>query len=87
MHNLADSGHGGWLGWDNVGKDYMRLVCELGLMQHLRGFSTNVANYDPTGPRSPQARRRRRAVDDTLPPCLNRLRRNRGGLPATHSCF
>jgi len=44
-----DAGHGGWLGWDDDAKDYMKMVCDLGIMGSIRGFSTNVANYDPTG--------------------------------------
>jgi len=44
-----DAGHGGWLGWDDDARDYMKMVCDLGIMSVLRGFSTNVANYDPTG--------------------------------------
>lgn len=44
-----DAGHGGWLGWDKKASDFMDRVCRLGLMEMIRGFSTNVANYDPVG--------------------------------------
>jgi cellulose 1,4-beta-cellobiosidase len=44
-----DAAHGGWLGWtDNLSK-YTTLVQSLGVTQYLRGFATNVANYQPIG--------------------------------------
>ena len=49
---LQDAGHGGWLGWDEMAQKYIKLVCSLGLSPFLRGFSTNVANYNALGARS-----------------------------------
>jgi cellulose 1,4-beta-cellobiosidase len=44
-----DAAHGGWLGWtDNLNK-YTTLVQGFGITQYLRGFATNVANYQPIG--------------------------------------
>ena len=50
-----DAGHGGWLGWDAHARRFLELVCSMGLGLHLRGFSTNVANYNPTGVPCPAA--------------------------------
>lgn len=49
-----DSGHGGWLGWENNMKLFQQLVDSLGILQYLRGFATNVANYQPLGKMCPQ---------------------------------
>lgn len=48
-----DAAHGGWLGWTNSLNDYLDLVDGLGIMDKLRGFSTNVANYQPVGVQCP----------------------------------
>lgn len=43
-----DAAHGGWLGWaDNIVK-FLQIVQALPY-EKLRGFSTNVANYQPLG--------------------------------------
>jgi cellulose 1,4-beta-cellobiosidase len=44
-----DAAHGGWLGWENNAQAFASLVQGLGITQHLRGFATNVANYQPLG--------------------------------------
>ena len=44
-----DAGHGGWLGWEEHAANFGKLVCGLGVTGHLRGFSTNVANYNTLG--------------------------------------
>ena len=44
-----DAAHGGWLGWENNAQQYATLVRDLGVADKLRGFSTNVANYQPLG--------------------------------------
>jgi len=44
-----DASHGGWLGWVNNLQSYLDLVFELELDEHIRGFSTNVANYQSLG--------------------------------------
>lgn len=45
-----DAGHGGWLGWPDKADDFLRSVGRLGpSAAHLRGFATNVANYQSLG--------------------------------------
>ena len=50
-----DAGHGAWLGWEEPARRLMARVCKLGLQSHIRGFSTNVANYNPLGVACPAA--------------------------------
>lgn len=45
----VDAGHGGWLGYEESAAKFARLVKELGIAPMIRGFSTNVANYQPLG--------------------------------------
>lgn len=45
----VDAAHGGWLGWEDNSKGFAALIRSLGVEQHLRGFATNVANYQPLG--------------------------------------
>ena len=49
-----DAAHGGWLGWeDNTGK-FIQLLQSMSFdINSLRGFSTNVANYQPLGKMCP----------------------------------
>eukprot|EP00040_Diaphanoeca_grandis_P005250 m.32023 g.32023 ORF g.32023 m.32023 type:complete len:504 (-) comp16568_c1_seq1:24-1535(-) len=44
-----DAAHGGWLGWSNNIDAFVQKVSAMEISQHLRGFSTNVANYQPLG--------------------------------------
>lgn len=44
-----DAAHGGWLGWENNLNAFVASVSELGIESHIRGFATNVANYQGTG--------------------------------------
>jgi hypothetical protein len=44
-----DAAHGGWLGWQTGVSAYVSLVKELGIAPYLRGFSSNVANYQALG--------------------------------------
>jgi len=44
-----DSGHGGWLGWENNMKSFVTTIQSLDVVQHLRGFASNVAGYQPLG--------------------------------------
>ena len=44
-----DAAHGGWLGWDNNLSKYASLVKSNKWPQYLRGFSTNVSNYQTLG--------------------------------------
>eukprot|EP01065_Artemidia_motanka_P053347 TRINITY_DN987_c0_g1_i1.p1 TRINITY_DN987_c0_g1~~TRINITY_DN987_c0_g1_i1.p1 ORF type:complete len:445 (+),score=157.22 TRINITY_DN987_c0_g1_i1:67-1401(+) len=50
-----DAAHGGWLGWDDNLQKYAALVKGMEITQYLRGFSTNVANYQPLGVQCPWA--------------------------------
>ena len=44
-----DAAHGGWLGWDNNAASFASLVKQLNVAAHLRGMSSNVANYQSLG--------------------------------------
>ena len=44
-----DAAHGGWLGWPEQAGKYAGLVASLNVQSKLRGFSVNVANYQPLG--------------------------------------
>jgi len=44
-----DAAHGGWLGWPNNLQSFVKTVTDLGVTNKIRGFSTNVANYQPLG--------------------------------------
>lgn len=49
-----DASHGGWLGWANSQTKFLRILKSAGLpMTKLRGFSLNVANYQPLGIQCP----------------------------------
>jgi cellulose 1,4-beta-cellobiosidase len=52
-HLYLDAGHGGWLGWANSNDDqtsrFVSMVSDLGTFTKIRGFATNVANYQPLG--------------------------------------
>jgi len=49
-----DAAHGGWLGWSNNMQSYAQTVSQMGFFNKIRGFSTNVANYQPLGIACPQ---------------------------------
>jgi len=56
IHSLApqvtmyvDGAHGGWLGWPNNMQAFVQIIQKLGVTQMIRGFSNNVANYQPIG--------------------------------------
>jgi len=50
-----DAAHGGWLGWSNNIQLFAQQVASLpGVLGKIRGFSTNVANYQPLGVQCPQ---------------------------------
>jgi len=48
-----DGAHGGWLGWANKEDDqtgkFAQLIKDMGIAPKMRGFATNVANYQPLG--------------------------------------
>jgi len=49
-----DAAHGGWLGWENNMEKFMKSLKALDLPFHkIRGFATNVANYQPLGIQCP----------------------------------
>ena len=49
-----DAAHGGWLGWSDNTLKFVNLLKEMDFDLHsLRGFSTNVANYQPLGEMCP----------------------------------
>jgi len=49
-----DAAHGGWLGWEDSIKDFMTTLKYMDLpLSHIRGFATNVANYQPLGTECP----------------------------------
>jgi len=44
-----DGAHGGWLGWPNNMQLYVQICTSLNILSKVRGFATNVANYQPIG--------------------------------------
>ena len=48
-----DAAHGGWLGWEDNLEAFTTLISGLTITDKLRGFSTNVANYQPIGSMCP----------------------------------
>lgn len=47
-----DAAHGGWLGWSDNMAEFVNIVRDLPY-DKLRGFATNVANYQPVGEMCP----------------------------------
>jgi len=45
----VDAAHSGWLGWQNNMQSFAQEVAKLGIAKNIRGFATNVANYQPIG--------------------------------------
>jgi cellulose 1,4-beta-cellobiosidase len=62
VHIYVDAAHGGWLGWDTGRSAAVAVFAEVltaaGGASKIRGFSTNVANYQPLG-----------SMSDTSDPC------------------
>jgi cellulose 1,4-beta-cellobiosidase len=51
-----DAAHGGWLGWEDNLEKFMAQLKSMDLpFDKMRGFSTNVANYQPLGIQCPWA--------------------------------
>ena len=44
-----DAAHGGWLGYTSNADKFTDLIVSMNITHLLRGFSTNVANYQPLG--------------------------------------
>lgn len=44
-----DAAHGGWLGWEDNLASYVDTIVSLDVTDYLRGFATNVANYQSIG--------------------------------------
>lgn len=59
----VDAAHGGWLGWEDNLDKFAQKVSEMKFLDKIRGFATNVANYQPIGlqcpwqPQSPSSSR------------------------------
>jgi cellulose 1,4-beta-cellobiosidase len=49
----VDAAHGGWLGWQNNIQAFSQLIGQMNIQNYIRGFSTNVANYQPLGVQCP----------------------------------
>jgi len=53
VHIYVDAAHGGWLGWasgmDAAVTIFQEVLTNAGGSSKIRGFSTNVANYQPLG--------------------------------------
>jgi len=45
----VDAAHGGWLGWKDNTNKFVQEIKSLDIMSKIRGFATNVANYQPIG--------------------------------------
>ena len=45
----VDAGHGGWLGFEKNAQRFAEVVHDMDIARFVRGFSTNVANYQPLG--------------------------------------
>ena len=45
----VDAAHGGWMGFENNAAAFVDLISDLGVLPLIRGFSTNVANYQSLG--------------------------------------
>jgi len=50
----VDGAHGGWLGWSNNIQAYVQRIQSMNIVGKIRGFATNVANYQPIGVQCPQ---------------------------------
>eukprot|EP00966_Prymnesium_polylepis_P220010 5089580-Prymnesium_polylepis.1 len=44
-----DAAHGGWLGWEDNAISFATQVAAMGISHELRGFASNVANYQALG--------------------------------------
>jgi len=49
----VDAAHGGWLGWQNNMQAFVQIIQGLNIIQYIRGFSDNVANYQSIGVKCP----------------------------------
>jgi len=45
----VDAAHGGWLGWIADATAFAQLIQSMDIASKIRGFATNVANYQPLG--------------------------------------
>jgi len=50
----VDAAHGGWLGWSDNTRKFVSTIQQLNIIGKIRGFATNVANYQPVGIACPQ---------------------------------
>jgi len=53
VYSYLDAAHGGWLGWDDnrqkISQIFQKVLNQAGGSAKIRGFATNVANYQPLG--------------------------------------
>ena len=61
-----DAAHGGWLGWSDNMTAFVQVVKQYVPYEKLRGFATNVANYQPLGEMCPWS-----GASDRNDYCLN----------------
>jgi cellulose 1,4-beta-cellobiosidase len=45
----VDAAHGGWMGFEHNAQAFVELMNSMNIIQHIRGFSANVANYQTLG--------------------------------------
>ena len=45
----VDAAHGGWMGFEPNAQAFVELMSQMAILDHIRGFSTNVANYQSLG--------------------------------------
>jgi len=50
----VDAAHGGWLGWTTNANAFVKTITGMQILSKIRGFATNVANYQPIGVMCPQ---------------------------------
>jgi len=53
VYMYVDAAHGGWLGWEQNLRGFVSIINEIGILPSIRGFATNVANYQPLGVECP----------------------------------
>ncbi|CRK15186.1 hypothetical protein BN1723_010562 [Verticillium longisporum] len=58
IHLYIDASHGGWLGWDDnlapTAKQFATIIAKAGPNAKIRGYSTNVSNYNPFSTTTPE---------------------------------
>lgn len=65
----VDAAHGRWLGWDVNTDGFIKEIKALKITDKIRGFSTNVANYNPVGQKCPNVGTCRESASGKHPCC------------------